>query len=304
MYFKAPLIFSILLYCTIFFAQQTPHFSQYNYNMQIFNPAAVGSRSDMSVSLLSRSQWVGVDGAPTTQTFSFNIRTKKGLAIGTTLVRDEIGLVNSTNANFDLSYTLVTAEYRRLAFGLKGGYTFFNNNLANGITPDNDVYASTSGQYPNIGFGIFYYTKKYFFGLSVPYLLKTPEFNIETSDISELSNNINYFITGGYKFKLNRDFWFKPTTMLKYISTLPLTIDVNANFLYKEFIESGISYRNDKTLSVFTALILKKKYRLGYSYEHKFTNFSANLNTHEIVLHIDFDLKRQSRWLVNDTCYF
>ena len=52
------------------FAQQLPQFSQYMYNMISINPAYAGSREVMVVNLLNRNQWIGVEGAPITQTLS------------------------------------------------------------------------------------------------------------------------------------------------------------------------------------------------------------------------------------------
>ena len=131
-------------------AQQAPHYTQYVDNMQILNPAFVGY---LSISLLSRKQWVGVEGAPETNTFSINGRVKDGFGFGATIINDQLGLFKSNNINVDVSYTIPTSQYGRVSFGLKGGITFFNNNNANGITPDNDVYPSTNGKFPSLGFG-------------------------------------------------------------------------------------------------------------------------------------------------------
>ena len=48
-------------------AQQDPQFTQYMYNTLNVNPAYAGSRGHLTALLLHRSQWVGVNGAPTTQ---------------------------------------------------------------------------------------------------------------------------------------------------------------------------------------------------------------------------------------------
>ncbi len=296
------------LVCILFslcsYAQQTPHYTQYLYNMQVINPATVGSRSDLSASLLSRHQWINVEGAPTTQTFSVNARTNRGLAIGATFIQDKIGLVESTNINIDASYTLVISQYERFAFGLKGGLNFFTNNLAQGTTPDNEIYASTTGNKPNIGFGAFYYTNKYFVGFAVPYLLNTSIFKIDDGNEFETAANTNYFVHGGYRMELSEDLKFKPSTLIKYNSKLPLSVDVNANFLYKNFLETGVSYRFDDAVSIMVAFIQKEKFRIGYSYDLKTTDVGSNLSTHEIVLHLDLDLKRKGRWLLGSPCYF
>lgn len=301
------------LTCMLFFvvlidktnAQQVPNYTQYLYNMQILNPAYVGSRADLSISALSRQQWVGVEGAPKTNTFSVNGRTQRGLGIGVTFVNDKLGLSESNNTNLDVAYTLITSQYSRLSFGLKGGITFFNNNLSNGLTPDNDVYASTSGSFINVGFGALFYNKKFYVGLSIPYLLESPQFYTpQHFSTGAISSNSNYFFSTGALFQLSENVLFKPSTILSYASNLPISIDVNANFLYKEIIETGLSYRNDNSLSALFSLILDKKYRIGYAYNHKIANLGNNLNTHEFILHVDLDFQRNTRWLLHNKCYF
>jgi type IX secretion system PorP/SprF family membrane protein len=286
-------------------SQQTPNYTQYLYNMQIINPAYVGARADLSISLLSREQWVGLEGAPSTKTFSINGRTSNGLGFGTTVVNDKIGLSESTNVNIDASYTIITSQYGRLAFGLKGGMTFFDNNLANGITPDNDVYASTSGNFPNVGFGAFFYNKKFYVGLSLPYILETPQFYTQAnSDKGNLATNANYFFSTGALFKLTENVMFKPSTMVRYATNLPVSIDINSNFLYKEVIEAGLSYRHENSVSALFSLIINKKFRVGYAYDYKFSTLGGDLSSHEIILHLDLDLKRNYRWLLHNKCYF
>lgn len=287
------------------YSQQIPNYTQYLYNMQILNPAYVGSRAELSMSLLSRQQWVGVPGAPVTRTFSINGRILDGIGLGLTVVNDKIGLSESTNVNLDASYTIVTSQYSRLSFGLKGGITSFSNNFANAITPDNDVYASTSGNFPNVGFGAFFYNRKFYFGLSIPYLLETPQFYIEDSfKQARLAENANYFLTSGAIFELTENIMFKPSTMVRFTSSLPVSIDLNANFLYKDIIETGVSYRNQSSISALFALIINQKFRIGYAYDYKMQTLGNNLSTHEIILHLDINLKRNTRWLLHNRCYF
>lgn len=302
------------IYTTIFIvfiglktaAQQIPNYTQYLYNMQIINPAYVGSRAELSMSLLSRQQWGGVTGGPVTRTFSINGRTRRGLGIGATVVNDKLGLSESNNINIDASYTLITSQYSRLSFGLKGGMTFFNNNFANGVTPDSDVYASTSGKFSNIGFGAFFYNKKFYVGLSLPYLFDTPQFYTQENynNTNQFTTNANYFFSAGALFKLTENLLFKPSTMVRQASNLPVSVDVNSNFLYRNIIEAGVSYRHENSVSALFALILKEKYRIGYAYDHKLTTLGGNLSSHEIIFHIDFNLKRNRRWLLHNKCYF
>ena len=297
--------FLTVFFGIITYAQQTPHYTQYLYNMQVLNPAFIGARADLSISFLSRQQWVGIEGTPKTQTFSINGRTISGFGFGATVINDQIGLANSTNINLDASYTVPTSQYGRLSFGLKGGLTFFSNNLSNGITPDNDVYASNDGKFPNIGFGALYYNKKFFLGLSIPNLLKSTQFQtLESFNTNESGNNRNYFLATGAIYNLTENFKLKPTTILKYSPTLPVSIDINTNVVYRDIIETGISYRYNKSITTLFAVIINKKYRIGYSYDYRLASYGSNLSSHEITLRFDFDLKRNKRWLFSNNCYF
>lgn len=295
----------IIFFNVIIYAQQTPHYTQYLYNMQVLNPAFVGSNADLSVSLLSRQQWAGIEGAPETQTFSINARTKDGFGFGATVINDKLGLATSSNINLDASYTLPTSRYGRFSFGLKGGITFFNNNLSKAVTPDSDTYASTNGNFPNIGFGGLYYDDRFFVGLSIPNLLKSSQFKtLENSGDANGVSNRNYFLASGMIYQLSEDFKLKPSAIIKYTPSLPVSVDINSNLIYKDKFETGLSYRYENSVSALFAIILNKKYRIGYSYDYKLADYGSNLSSHEIIIRFDFDLKRNTRWLYHNRCYF
>ncbi|MCL7764123.1 type IX secretion system membrane protein PorP/SprF [Polaribacter sp. Z014] len=297
--------FIFLFFTTINYAQLTPHYTQYLYNMQVINPAFVGSKADLSISFLSRKQWVGVEGAPETRTFSINARTAAGLGFGVTVINDKLGLANSNNINLDASYTLAISRYERLSFGLKGGITFFNNNYAGGITPDNEIYASNNGTYANIGFGGLYYTEEFFVGLSIPNILDSNQFKT----LKNLENNFgikhnNFFLSTGFIYDLSENFKLKPSTIVKYTPSLPMSVDLNANLIYKDKIETGLSYRYKESISALFAIIINKKYRVGYSYDNRLASYGNNLSSHEIIIRFDLNLNRNTRWLFHNRCYF
>lgn len=297
----------LLLVANYCFSQQAPHYAQYLYNMQVINPAFVGSKSDFNATLLTRQQWINVEGAPETTTFSVNTRINSGFGFGATVISDKIGLVNNTSVNGDLSYTIATSEYGRLAFGVKAGLAFFNSDLASGVTVDNEVYASRTGTYSNLGFG-FLYTNEYFFvALSVPNIFTTPVFRLQNDlqTVTDLENG-NYFFSGGAIIKLSKfnDIVFKPSTLIKYTPSLPVSVDLNANFIYNKTYEAGLSYRYSNSISAMFALTLNEKLRIGYAYENQLNSIGNNFNTHELILRIDLKLNRNKRWLYEDCCYF
>jgi type IX secretion system PorP/SprF family membrane protein len=304
---KLTLYSFLLFYIANVRAQQVPHYAQYMYNTQVLNPAFVGLRSDFNATLLSRGQWVNVDGAPQTTTFSVNTRLSSGFGFGAVVISDQIGLLDNTNVNLNASYTIPTSQNGRLALGLKGGLGFYNNDLASGITVDNESYASTTGQFFDMGFGMLYSTNRYYVGLSAMNIFESPMFFVEDnlSTIKGLER-ANYFLTAGAVFDLSRfgDVKFLPSTMIKYTPTLPLSVDLNANFRFNNIFEVGVSYRHQNSVSAMASVILYNRIRIGYAYESYFTNAVQNLSSHEIILRVDLKLKRKNKWLFLDCCSY
>ena len=78
-------------------AQQDPHYTQYMYNMNVVNPAYAGSKENISMGLLYRKQWVGIDGAPQSGTLSLHSPVGKNVGLGLSVVTDKIGPVEENN---------------------------------------------------------------------------------------------------------------------------------------------------------------------------------------------------------------
>jgi type IX secretion system PorP/SprF family membrane protein len=57
-------------------AQQDPQFNQYFFNPLGVNPAYAGSRGTLSAIAIHRSQWVGFDGAPSSESFAIHSPSK------------------------------------------------------------------------------------------------------------------------------------------------------------------------------------------------------------------------------------
>lgn len=159
-------------------AQQDPHYTQYMYNMNVVNPAYAGSKENISMGLLYRKQWVGIDGAPQSGTLSLHSPVGKNVGLGLSVVTDKIGPVEENNIYGDFSYTLNLGGDKRLALGLKSGLTFHKvglfSDIGNGFVPQpNDVVfqENSSNTYFNVGTGLFYYTDYYYVAASVPNML-------------------------------------------------------------------------------------------------------------------------------------
>ena len=117
--------------------QQDPMYTQYIFNLQTINPAYVGYWQTTGITLLSRNQWVGLNGHPTTQTFSFQTPLRsQNVGIGLNVVLDKVGLEKRLLMNVDYSYQVFLSDNTSLRFGLKGGFTNYSNNLTEYVQID------------------------------------------------------------------------------------------------------------------------------------------------------------------------
>ena len=285
--------------CAIIFAktygQQDPQYTQYMYNMNVLNPAYAGSQGTLSIGLLGRTQWVGINGAPQTLTTAIHAPLGNRVGMGLSVIADQIGPVKEQNAYVDVSYTMETSYEGRLAFGLKGGVTF-QNISKNLFYPDNEdilIDAAPNKTMPNFGAGVFYYTNKYYLGLSMPNILKSRHYLKESGVLTKATEKMHVFLTSGYVFDLNPDLKLKPSVMLKAVNGAPLSIDLSANALIRDKFEVGLSWREGDSVSGMVNFLFTPTLRVGYAYDYTLTNLSMfNSGSHEVFILYNLDLSR------------
>jgi len=279
-------------------AQQSPQFTHYMYNMNVINPAYAGSKEFLSIGVLGRSQWEGVDGAPQTFTMGIHAPIMKNVGMGFSVISDKVGPVEETNVYADFSYTLQISDYSKLAFGLKGGATFQNIGLLSltQVNPNDPLFSENVNKvYPNFGVGAFYHTDKMYMGLSMPNILKSRHFEKGGGKISSASEEMNVFFTGGYVFGLSDYVKFKPSFMTKLARNAPMSIDVSANFLFNEKVELGVSYRLNDSVGGLINIKISNNMRIGYSYDYTTSDMSDfGTGSHEVFLLYDFVFLKDS----------
>ena len=279
-------------------AQQDPHYTQYMYNMNVMNPAYAGSKENLSFGLLYRKQWVDIEGAPSTFTFSGHTPAGKNVGIGLSVIADEIGPVKEQNVYGDFSYTLQLGGEHKLALGLKAGATFQKIGLFSQISPslpvptDPGFSEDTSNIYFNLGTGIFYYTNKYYVALSVPNMIKANY--LDYNGVKYGTETQHYFLTGGYVFDLNPNLKFKPFAMLKSAFNSPSSLDVSANFLFNERFEIGGTYRVDDSFGAMVNFAITPSLRIGYAYDSIISEIKTVApSSHEIILLFDVNFPKK-----------
>ena len=294
------LVVFTLLFAGIVYGQQDPHYTQYMYNQNILNPAYAGSRGDLSIGLLGRTQWVGLDGAPDTQTLNIHSSVGYGLGIGLSAIHDEIGPVDETNLMLDLSYTLPVSAKGNLAFGVKGSYNMLNNNIGTlgNLIEENDEMLNDNykSAYPNVGAGLYYYTDRFYLGLAVPGFLESFEHDTNDAGLmqSDISDKTHFFGTMGYVFELSDNLDFKPSTMVKMVQGSPVSIDLNASLFINKMFEVGLSYRDGDSIDALIGVQASPNIRIGYAYDHTLTQLGDyNTGSHELMLLFDLDFAKK-----------
>jgi len=280
-------------------AQQDAQYTQYMYNTLAVNPAYTGSRGVLSVNALHRSQWVGLDGAPTTQTININSPVGKRIGLGLSIVNDKIGNGTNQDTYFDavFSYTIPTSETGKLSFGLKAGGHSLNLDFTQLRNYNNEANVIGTGNIdnkfaPNFGAGIYYHTDHFYAGVSVPNFLKTEHF--DTSSVSLAQERINLYFITGYVFDLNQNLKFKPAVLLKAVNGAPLQLDASANFMINQKFTIGAAYRWDAALSALLGFQITDQFMLGLAYDRETTdlgNTAFNDGSFEVLLRYELRSK-------------
>lgn len=277
----------------IIYAQHNAQFTQYMYNTVNVNPAYAGSRNSINVVALHRTQWVGLDGAPTTNTVSIDTPIKAtNVGLGVSIINDKIGPADENNISVDLSYSISTSETYKLSFGIKASanllnvdFTRLNQFDKNDYSFDTNIDNKFS---PNIGVGLYWYSHNNYIGLSAPNLLETKHFDrfAGTSANTHIaSERIHYYLIAGHVFDLSRSVEFKPSLLTKLVQGAPLQVDVSANFLINEKFMAGVAYRWSAAVSAMVGFQVSDSLFVGYGYDLETTKLdNYNSGSHEIFL--------------------
>jgi type IX secretion system PorP/SprF family membrane protein len=302
-------------------AQQRPHYTQYILNNFIINPAVAGIENYTDIKLSHRHQWVGLEDAPVTTyatihgsigkedsrtnptTFAPEGENPRGRAYweeytsakphhgwGVTIINDNTGPLNRFSAYGTYAYHLGIGPRTSLSGGISVGLT--NNSLNNSkLIFDNpvDPAVAASGVLntlrPDINAGLWLYSADFFAGVSAMQIIDQ---GLEFSDQTLTTSNKAFphlFLTAGYKLYAGEDFSIIPSAVVRYVSPLPVGIDLNVKAQYRDRLWMGAGYRVKDGISAMVGLSISNVFNIGYAYDYttsRLQNFTKG--THEIVI--------------------
>lgn len=284
---KRKIILSVLLFSGIVsYSQQDSQFTQYMYNTVNTNPAYAGSRGVMSIFALHRSQWVGLDGAPTSNAVSINTPLNGSkLGLGVSILNDKIGPIHENTISADLSYTVPTSETFKLSFGVKATANLFDLDVTklNPVDDDPSLHDYNNKFSPNIGAGIYLHSNNAYVGFSIPNFIESNRY--DSNEVAIFKEKINYYLIAGYVFDLNNNIKFKPALLTKMTKGAPLQVDVSGNFIFNDKFMVGLAYRWSAAISAMVGMQISDGLYIGYGYDLDNTKLdNYNSGSHEIFL--------------------
>lgn len=270
-------------------AQKEPQYTQYMYNIGSFNPAYVGTVESPEIIGLYRSQWVDIDGAPTTIRGGANIPFKnEKMGLGINIVSDVLGPSTQTYFDVAYSYQIQVSDDTKLSFGLNAGGSSLNIDYSKGNfenpTDPSILGGKYNNFYPTVGAGLFmYHEEDWYLGVSVPNFLTSTLYNNEVATIVE--DNMQFNAIGGYVFELGEQTKFKPAFLVNYLQGSPVTVNLSANFQFIDALTIGASYRIDNAVSGLAGFQISNGMFIGYAYDYN-TNGLGEFSggSHEAIL--------------------
>lgn len=277
-------------------AQQEPMYGQYIFNNSVINPAQAGAGEWNQGGVLSRFQFVGIDGSPQTNSAYVNLRLPRKLGFSASIIQDRLGIEENLQFHADLAYHGRLSERWTLSAGLRGLVSHYSRNFSNlqNLEPDDPFFRSNvnSGVMANVGAGLLLSSDRSFLGVSMPRVFKDEMQVYDPGNYGFLKRaNRHLFAYGGTNIQLSEDFVFVPSTLLRYSDDAPLQLDMNAVFSYREVFSFGPVLRSNlieswvDAVGFLVGLRLSERWYFGYMYEYPANDMNlVTRQTHEFSL--------------------
>lgn len=280
-------------------AQQNPAFSLYFFNPLYYNPGYAGSREVFSGTMVHRSQWVRMPGAPTSQSLSLHGKTSgSNIGFGLQAHNDVAGPMKSTSVGLTFAYHLRVSPKAQLSFGITGSMTniriAFQDIQFDDQTDPSFVGNQRANWLPDASAGLYFYKPRFYAGFSTTNLLQAG-FNLTDETGANLAKFFRqYYATTGVVIPISEKVDFRPSVLFKYVQAAPLVGEVDANFIFRQRLFIGAGYRTGKRIemtgwdNMIVGMIefeITPFLRAGYAYDVYLNQTgSYNSGTHEIMI--------------------
>lgn len=316
-----------LLFCFVIFAatihhadaQQEPQYTQFMYNKLPLNAGYTGARGCLSMRALYRYQWVKIDGAPQTTSFSIHSPFKKdNNALGFYFVNDRLGVTNQNWFDVSYAYRVPLGKKIRLSIGVNAGLLWYKSDLAslarNDLT-DIAYNENVNRILPDVGAGLYLYHPMWYVGVSVPNFIKGSLYNKSQASLipKDMSahRSQHFFAMAGGVIPVTKGFKIRPQFLGKYVfakgQKVPFEADFNLSLLIVDRVNIGATYRttfgkaknyeqlnNPESITANLEVWPTKQFMIGFGYDYTLSKLNNyNKGSYEVILGYDFAFKNK-----------
>jgi len=318
--FLIPII--VLIDFQLLKAQFDAQLSNYWATINYFNPAYAGQTGTLDATLVSRIQWLGIEGAPRSTIMTAQMPYSflgKIHGVGASMYNDRSGLfsVSVYSGQYAWKKKLFKGE---LSIGIQGGYISQSFDGTKVEIPDDDYHEQmdeaiptslVSGSTIDGALGIFFSKEKWFAGLSVTHLL-SPTLILNDNYSFEIPRQ--YYFVAGYNIQLSNPLLeLRPTLLVKTMEMSSLyldadsliekvetntmkamlrnsQLDVSVRMIYNKQLWGGLAWRNGDAIT----LMFGGKFKMieaGYAYDFPISRIiKESTGSHEIFIRYSMDL--------------
>ncbi len=291
-----------ILICSVKLVAQEVNLPQYISHMAdnpfLISPSYAGIGSGLQVRLNGVSQWIGVDGAPDTQSLVVEARLAERFGGGITIFNDKNGFTSQKGVKLSLASHLTLSNFHDsfLSFGLS--YNFVQFGIDTSENNSGETVPNRTLSNSNFDVGMLYRYERFSVSVNANNLLNKKIDNFATNEPESLRRFTLY--TSYVLARISNMIEIEPSIFVEYYeadkrSRTDMNVKVRKG-INDGYVWAGLSYTflNDQFFvpNAIAPLIGLKKNNLYMSY-----GFSVNVNktqdfnygTHMITLGFDYD---------------
>lgn len=281
--------------------QEYPWSLQYITNMSTINPAYVGMWDKSGLMVSTRTNWVGIKGAPLFQHASYFTPVKNQRSgVGMEVQLLNTGLEKRIFLTGDYSYQVRMDFNHFLRFGMRVGVINFSNNLTDyQLYPDHKYdseFAEDIWMYnmTTFGMGGVFFTRDYYISLSLPNVINNT-FKVNANHYSSLHNFNTVYLAGSYVFSLGQEIRFRPNLLIIASANRPVYFDAAALIYLPSNLQLGLNLRSNGAVCLSAQYTFQNRMKIGYASEYALVQDirKFQVGTYELLIGYEFNVNKR-----------
>ena len=288
-------VLGALLFCTEVLAQDQRIFSQFFMNPYVYNPAYAGVEGHMAFYGLYRTQYIGLEGAPTLSHVNFHTPLKNNLAMGGLVYNETEGPLNTSGGKVTMGYMLEVDDKHYVRFGMSvgGGYTGYDQDYI-GITNDPTLAGLSGNSFVTADFGVAYHFDHFNIGFALPNLISRDVISSETFAPISLNPLNNMMIKANYRGHINDNFAIEPHVIYRFSNVNLPQYEITTLVHIMHMAWAGASYRQDAGFAGLVGIKVKDNFGIGFAYELG-TSELSDVTSGTAEIHMGFHLGEKKK---------